>query len=60
MHKIENGADAGLMGITCYMVHPKARAACIGINQQWRAYLTDGNSVTPAQVNSIKINLGGL
>jgi hypothetical protein len=60
MHKIENGADAGLMGITCYMVRPKARAACIGIGQQWRAYLTDGNSVTPAQVNSIKINLGGL
>jgi hypothetical protein len=25
MHKIENGADAGLMGITCYMVRPKAR-----------------------------------
>jgi hypothetical protein len=30
------------------------RAACIGISQQWRAYLTDGNSVTPGQVNSIK------
>jgi len=36
------------------MTAPK-RAACIGISQQWRAYLTDGNSVTPAQVNSIKI-----
>jgi len=32
------------------------RAACIGISQQWRAYLTDGNSVTQAQVNSIKKN----
>src|SRR6188472_3397500 len=32
------------------------RAACIGINQQWRAYLTDGNSVTQAQVTSIKKN----
>jgi hypothetical protein len=25
MHKIESGADAGLMGITCYMVRPRAR-----------------------------------
>ena len=41
------------MGITCYMVRP-TRASCVGISQQWRAYLTDGNSVTPAQVNSIK------
>ena len=32
------------------------RAACIGISQQWRAYLTDGNSVTQAQVTSIKKN----
>jgi len=24
MHKIESGADAGLMGITCYMVRPCA------------------------------------
>src|SRR5690349_7139219 len=31
-------------------------AACSGISQQWRAYLTDGNSVTPAQVTSIKKN----
>src|SRR6187200_1521130 len=31
-------------------------AACIGISQQWRAYLTDGNSVTQAQVTSIKKN----
>jgi hypothetical protein len=30
------------------------RAACIGIRQQWRAYFTDGNSVTQAQVTSIK------
>ena len=31
-------------------------AACIGISQQWRANLTDGNSVTQAQVTSIKKN----
>jgi hypothetical protein len=31
------------------------RAACIGISQQWRAYLTDGHSVTPAQVNSTRV-----
>src|SRR5689334_1041855 len=31
-------------------------AACIGISQQWRANLTDGNSVNPAQVTSIKKN----
>jgi hypothetical protein len=55
MRKIENGADADLMGITCYWSAPR-RAACIGISQQWRAHLTDGNLVTPAQVNSIKIN----
>ena len=53
MHKIESGADAGSRGITCYIVRP-TRASCIGISQQWRAYLTDGNSVTPAQVSSIK------
>ena len=52
--KIESGADAGSMGITCYMVRP-TRASCIGISQQWRASLTDGNSVTPAQVTSIKV-----
>ena len=41
------------MGITCYMARPTAR--CMYWHyQQWRAYLTDGNSVTPAQVNSIK------
>ena len=49
--KIESGADAGSRGITCYMVRP-TRASCIGISQQWRASLTDGNSVTPAQVTS--------
>jgi len=32
------------------------RAACIGISQQWRAYVTDGNSVTQAQVTTIKNN----
>ena len=42
------------MGITCYMVRP-TRASCIGISQQWRASLTDGNSVTPAQVTSFKV-----
>src|SRR6185312_13761747 len=31
-------------------------AACIGISQQWRANLTDGNSVSQAQVTSIKKN----
>ena len=36
------------------MVRP-TRASCIGIRQQWRASLTDGNSVTPAQVTSIKV-----
>ena len=41
-------------GITCYMVHPM-RASYIGISQQWRASLRDGNSVTPAQVTSIKV-----
>ena len=53
MHKIENGADAGLWA---HMINPPQSALhVIGISQQWRAYLTDGNSVTPAQVNSIKI-----
>jgi hypothetical protein len=42
------------MGITCYMVRPKARCM-YWHSQQWRAYLTDGNSVTPAQVTSIKV-----
>ena len=42
------------MGITCYMSAPR-RASCIGISQQWRASLRDGNSVTPAQVSSIKV-----
>jgi hypothetical protein len=51
MHK-KSGADAGSRGITCYMVRP-TRASCIGISQQWRASLTNGNSVTPAQVTSI-------
>src|SRR5262249_47695676 len=31
------------------------RAACIGISQQWRAYLTGGHSVSPAQVTSFKV-----
>jgi len=31
------------------------RAACIGISQQWRAYLTHGHSVTPAQVTSTRV-----
>jgi len=31
------------------------RASYIGISQQWRAPSTDGNSVTPAQVTSIKL-----
>ena len=52
--KIESGADAGSRGITCYMVRP-TRASCIGISQQWRAFFRDGNSVTPAQVTSIKV-----
>ena len=52
--KNREGADAGLMGITCYMVRP-TRASCIGISQQWRAPFTDGNSVTPAQVTSMKV-----
>ena len=48
------------MGITCYMVRPTAhfmsrRTSCIGISQQWHAFLTDGNSVAPAQVTSIKV-----
>ena len=53
MHK-KSEADAGSRGITCYMVRP-TRASCIGISQQWRASFTDGNSVTPAQVTSIKV-----
>ena len=36
------------------MVRP-TRASCVGISQQWRASFTDGNSVTPAQVTSIKV-----
>ena len=36
------------------MVRPM-RASYIGISQQWRASFTDGNSVTPAQVTSIKV-----
>jgi hypothetical protein len=36
------------------MVRPM-RASYIGISQQWRALSTDGNSVTPAQVTSIKL-----
>ena len=36
------------------MVRPM-RASYIGISQQWRASLTDGNSVTPAQGTSIKV-----
>jgi hypothetical protein len=36
------------------MVRP-ARASYIGISQQWRAFSTDGNSVSPAQVTSIKV-----
>ena len=52
--KIEGGADAGLRGITCYMVRP-TRASYIGISQQWRAFSIGGNSVTPAQGTSIKV-----
>jgi hypothetical protein len=52
--KIESGADAGLRGITCYMVRPM-RASYIGISQQWRASCVHGNSVTPAQVTSINV-----
>ena len=48
-HK-KSGADAGLMGITCYMVRP-TRASSIGISQQWRASSSNGNSVTPAQAS---------
>jgi hypothetical protein len=47
-------ADAGLRGITCFMVRPM-RASYIGISQQWRASFKDGNSVAPAQVTSIKV-----
>jgi hypothetical protein len=50
----ESGADAGLRGITCYMVRP-TRASYIGISQQWRAFFTGGNSVTRAQGTSIKV-----
>jgi len=36
-----------------HMLHgPPTCASCIGISQQWRASLTDGNSVTPVQVTS--------
>ena len=54
LHKIDSGADAGLRGITCFMVRPM-RASYIGISQQWRASFKDGNSVAPAQVTSIKV-----
>ena len=54
MHKNRSGADAGLRGITCYMVRP-TRASYIGISQQWRVSFANGNSVTPAQVTSIKV-----
>ena len=37
-----------------HMVRP-TRASCIGISQQRRAPFRDGNSVTSAQENSIKI-----
>ena len=37
-----------------HMVRP-TRASCIGISQQRRASFRDGNSVTSAQENSIKI-----
>jgi hypothetical protein len=40
------------MGITCYMVRPKAHFMYC---QQWHSYLTDGNSVAPVQVTSIKV-----
>jgi hypothetical protein len=43
------------MGITCYMVRPTARCMYWHLVNNG-AYLTDGNSVTPAQVNSIKSN----
>jgi hypothetical protein len=52
--KMWSGADAGLRGITCYMVRPM-RASYIGISQQWRASSTNGNSVPLAQVTSIKV-----
>jgi hypothetical protein len=52
--KIRERGGRWLRGITSYMVRPM-RASCIGISQQWRAPSTDGNSVTPAQVTSIKV-----
>ena len=55
MHKNrESGADAGSRGITLLRVRPP-RASCIGISQQWRVSLRDGNSVTPGQVTSITV-----
>ena len=42
------------MGITCYVVRP-TRASCVGICQQWHASLTDGDSVSPAQVTSFNV-----
>jgi len=47
---VESGADAGLMGITCYMGALHVMAL---VNNG--ASLTDGNSVSPAQVTSIKV-----
>ena len=52
MHKKTEWGGRWLRGITYYMVRP-TRASYIGISQQWRASLTNGNSVTPAQVTSI-------
>ena len=54
MHKNREWGGRGLKGHHMLMVRP-TRASCIGISQQWRASLRDGNSVTPAQVISIKI-----
>src|SRR5215510_11581026 len=51
---IENGADAVVWASRAIRSAPP-RAACIGISQQWRAYLTDGHSVSPAQVTSFKV-----
>jgi hypothetical protein len=41
------------MGITCYTVRPTAR--CMYWHYNNGAYLTDGHSVTPAQVTSTRV-----
>ena len=37
------------------MLHGPPTHASLGISQQWRASLTDGNSVTLAQVTSFRV-----